>query len=97
VSWSGASGEWDASITLEGGRIALLGSFAATARGEVDAALAYDAAARAAGRPAGANFDPGSAAAPPTPPVAPAGGAAAAHGAAAAAAVVETDSDDDWL
>jgi hypothetical protein len=35
-----------------------LGYFEANARGEVDAALAFDAAARAAGRPEAANFEP---------------------------------------
>ena len=57
VSWKNAECKWRASIKV-GGKYKHLGCFEATARGEVDAALAYDAAARAAGRPEKANFEP---------------------------------------
>jgi hypothetical protein len=94
VSWSQASSEWDAAISIDG-EITRLGTFEGTARGEVDAALAYDAAARAAGRPETANFDSGPAPLPAAqPPTAP---PAAAVGATAVAAAAGTDSDDDWL
>jgi hypothetical protein len=56
VSWHKTSSKWRASITV-GGKTKSLGLFEATARGEVDAALAYDAATRAAGRAAKANFE----------------------------------------
>jgi hypothetical protein len=55
VSWNQADGVWQAQILVDGKKEAL-GNFEGTARGEVDAALAYDAAARAAGRPESANF-----------------------------------------
>jgi hypothetical protein len=57
VSWEKAERKWRASISI-GGKTKRLGLFEATARGEVDAVLAYDAAARAAGRPKVANFEP---------------------------------------
>jgi hypothetical protein len=49
------NGEWFAQIVVVG-KVKHLGYFEATARGKVDAALAYDAAARAAGRPERTNF-----------------------------------------
>jgi hypothetical protein len=49
------NGEWFAQIVVVG-EVKHLGHFEPSARGEVDAALAYDAAARAAGRPEMANF-----------------------------------------
>jgi hypothetical protein len=55
VTWYKRDRKWTAQITVDGKNQAL-GHFEATARGEVDAALAYDVAARAAGRPKKANF-----------------------------------------
>jgi hypothetical protein len=46
---------WRTSIMVDGKK-KFCGGFEATARGEVDAALAYDVAMRAAGRPEKANF-----------------------------------------
>jgi hypothetical protein len=63
VSWKTAEHKWKASIMIDGKRTAL-GTFEATSSGEVDAALAYDAAARVAGRPEAANFEIDSANAP---------------------------------
>jgi hypothetical protein len=57
VTWNKSNRKWKASITIDG-EVKHLGLFEATARGEADAALAYDAAVRAAGRPEKANFDP---------------------------------------
>ena len=56
VSWDKTSSKWRAKIESDGKQKSL-GYFEATARGEVDAALAFDAAARAAGRPEKANFE----------------------------------------
>jgi hypothetical protein len=49
VFWHKVNRKWKASISVDG-KNKYLGSFEATARGEVDAALAFDAAARAAAR-----------------------------------------------
>jgi hypothetical protein len=56
VSWDKPGSKWQAKINFDGKK-KFLGVFEATARGEVDAALAYDAAARAAGWPERANFE----------------------------------------
>ena len=56
VSWDKKSSKWRATIRIDG-KSKHLGYFEATARGEVDAALAHDAAARAEGRPEKANFE----------------------------------------
>jgi hypothetical protein len=94
VTWFKATSKWHAQISIDG-NIQGLGDFEASARGEVYAALAYDGAVRAAGRPETANFEPVLRGAPPTaPPTAP---PAAVGSIAAAAAAAETDSDDDWL
>jgi hypothetical protein len=58
VTWYKTRSKWKADITVDG-EAKHLGYFEATARGEVDAALAFDAAARAAGRPETANFERG--------------------------------------
>jgi hypothetical protein len=58
VGWDKRDRKWWAEISLDGKRKGL-GTFEATARGEVDAALAYDRATRAAGRPEKANFAAG--------------------------------------
>jgi hypothetical protein len=55
VSWDKKSSEWETQIQVDGTK-KLLGRFEATARGEVDAALAYDAAVQAVGQPEKANF-----------------------------------------
>jgi hypothetical protein len=61
VAWNKTRSKWQAAIKVDG-KSKSLGYFEATARGEVDAALAYDSAARAAGRPEKANFEtPGAA------------------------------------
>jgi hypothetical protein len=57
VTWFKAERKWKARIMVDG-KCKTLGSFAATARGEVGAALAFDAAARVAGRAEKANFEP---------------------------------------
>jgi hypothetical protein len=57
VVWNTRSSKWISQIWIDG-KSKSLGTFEASARGEVDAALAYDAAARAAGRPGKANFLP---------------------------------------
>ena len=57
VGWDKATSKWNASIKVDGKNKGL-GRFEATARGEVYAALAFDVAARAAGRPEKANFEP---------------------------------------
>ena len=94
VDWHKGKRKWQAQIKVDG-KNKHLGLFEAPARGEVDAALAYDAAVRAAGRPETANFEPVLRGALPTaPPTAP---PAAVGSIAAAAAAAETDSDDDWL
>jgi hypothetical protein len=56
VYWAKTKRKWKASISIDG-KDKHLGLFEATARGEVDAALAYDAAAHTAGRPGKANFE----------------------------------------
>jgi hypothetical protein len=56
VTWHKTNRKWTAQIMVDG-KSQSLGYFEATARGEADAALAYDAAARAAGRPEKANFE----------------------------------------
>jgi hypothetical protein len=58
VGWHKATRKWQASISIDK-KCKSLGYFEATARGEVDAALAFDVAVRAAGRPEKANFEPG--------------------------------------
>jgi hypothetical protein len=63
VSWDKAEGKWQPSITIDG-TVEHLGTFEASVPGEVDAALAFDAAARAVGCPAKANFELQSANAP---------------------------------
>jgi hypothetical protein len=63
VTWDKVGSKWRAEIKLDG-KNKRLGYFAGTARGEVNAALAFDAAARAAGRPATANFQLQAATAP---------------------------------
>ena len=94
MAWFKGTSKWHAQIRVDGKK-KHLGFFEATARGKVDAALAYDAAVRAAGRPETANFEPVLRGALPTaPPTAP---PAAVGSIAAAAAAAETDSDDDWL
>ena len=45
MTWEKRNRKWRAELKVDG-RDAYLGMFAASARGEVDAALAYDAAAR---------------------------------------------------
>jgi hypothetical protein len=55
VSWANHAGRWHAHLSVDCKR-KYLGSFDDSARGEVDAALAYDVAARAAGREDVANF-----------------------------------------
>ena len=62
VAWDKKSSKWRAKINVDG-KDKRLGTFEGTARGEVDAALAFDIAARAAGRPEAANFEPPGAAA----------------------------------
>ena len=59
--------KWKASIYIDK-KSKPLGYFEGTARGEVDAALAYDAAARAAGRPEKANFELAAASGAAQPP-----------------------------
>jgi hypothetical protein len=56
VSWNKIDRKWKVQIKVDG-KSSHLGCFEATARGEVDAALVYDAAVRAAGRPEKANFE----------------------------------------
>jgi hypothetical protein len=56
VTWQKAKRKWESGISV-GGKKKHLGYFEATAGGVVDATLAYDAAARAAGRPDIANFE----------------------------------------
>ena len=56
VRWCKHNLKWKADIELDG-KVKSLGCFEATARGEVAAALAFDAAAWAAGRPESANFE----------------------------------------
>ena len=56
VAWDKSTSKWRASITVDG-KNKVHGRFEATARGEVDVALAFDVAARAAGRPEKANFE----------------------------------------
>jgi hypothetical protein len=56
VSWQKAARKWFVQIGVDG-KQEYLGTFDATAVGEVDAALAYDKAARVAGRPEKANFE----------------------------------------
>jgi hypothetical protein len=79
VNWNKANSKWQAAITV-GGKGKSLGSFAASARGEVDAALAYDAAARTAGRAEKANFESVSASHPEHNEMAAAGLPATDHG-----------------
>jgi hypothetical protein len=55
VGWDKTNRKWVPQIRFDG-KQKTLGYFEATARGEVDAAMAYDVAARAAGRPEKANF-----------------------------------------
>jgi hypothetical protein len=57
VYWVKAKGKWTASIRVDR-KIDHLGYIEPTPAGEVDAALAYDAAARAVGRPKSASFEP---------------------------------------
>jgi hypothetical protein len=59
VAWNKAKSRWLAQITVDGKKKGL-GLFEGTAGGEVDTALAFDIAARAAGRPEKANFEPAS-------------------------------------
>jgi hypothetical protein len=63
VTWDKINSKWKARIKLDG-KGKHLGFFEATTSGEVDAALAYDAVARAAGRPKAANFQLQAATAP---------------------------------
>jgi hypothetical protein len=99
VSWHKVNCKWKAAISLDG-NITRLGYFERTARGEVDAALAYDAATRAAGRPEKANFEsmPQHMASPDPapPPAAPAAPAAFGIGGSTgpAAEVAEDDAPD---
>jgi hypothetical protein len=79
VNWDKVSSKWKAQITVDG-KCKTLGSFAATARGEVDATLAFDAAARAVGRAEKANFESVSASHPEHNEMAAAGLPAADHG-----------------
>jgi hypothetical protein len=58
VSWDKKKSKWTAQIKVDGKK-KFLGVFEATARGEVDAALAYDVAARFEGWPEKANFELG--------------------------------------
>jgi hypothetical protein len=60
VSWNKANRKWMAQIRIDG-KLKFLGRFEATAHGKVDAALAYDVAAREAGWPERANFEPATA------------------------------------
>ena len=57
VVWNTRCSKWISQIWIDG-KSKSLGTFEASARGEVDAALAYDAAARAAGCPGKASFLP---------------------------------------
>jgi hypothetical protein len=69
VHWAKAKGKWKAEIKIDG-KTEYLGSFEPTPAGEIDAALAYDSAARAVGRrPKSANFEPVDA--PPLPGAGP--------------------------
>ena len=64
VGWDKTSrSKWRADIRIDGQK-KFLGYFEGTTRGEVDAALAYDRATRAVGRPEKANFELQSANAP---------------------------------
>jgi hypothetical protein len=56
VGWFKRDRKWHATIRIDG-KNNHLGYFDGTARGEVDAALAYDVAARFEGRPEKANFE----------------------------------------
>jgi hypothetical protein len=56
VTWDKINRKWQAAIMVDGEQTTL-GRFESTARGEVDAALAYDEAARVAGRPGNTNFE----------------------------------------
>ena len=55
MSWDKVKSEWQANITVDG-KQKHLGNFEGNAHGEVEAALAYDTAARAVGRPETANL-----------------------------------------
>jgi hypothetical protein len=56
VRWYKCDGKWRADIKVDG-KTEHLGRFEPTPAGEVDAAMAYDAMARAVGRPESANFE----------------------------------------
>jgi hypothetical protein len=56
VTWDKTKRKWKAKLCVDGKNNSL-GYFQATARGEVDAALAFDAATRELGRPEKANFE----------------------------------------
>ena len=64
VGWHKPQGKWQARISVDR-KLENLGYFEPTPAGEVGAALAYDARARAVGRPKKANFEPVDA--PPLP------------------------------
>jgi hypothetical protein len=88
MNWNKTHCKWYAQIKVDA-KDKYLGSFEAITRGEVDAALAYDRATRAAGRPDRVNFAPvaGSAAARlPAARTSSSGAAISAHREAAATA-----------
>jgi hypothetical protein len=58
VRWNKSRKEWLVAALLDGKKVTYVGAFAGTPAGEVEAALAYDVAARAASLPNRANFEP---------------------------------------